>query len=48
MVSQEDDGPFHDLRLELKEHGYRKIIVISRKHGETHIGLASLGEPASN
>jgi hypothetical protein len=36
------------MRLELSEGGYKKIIVIHREDGETRIGLASVGEPASN
>ena len=30
------------------EDGYKRIIAITEKHGRTHIGLASMGEPASN
>jgi hypothetical protein len=36
------------IRLELTEGGYKKMIVIHREDGETCIGLASVGEPASN
>lgn len=45
MFSQKYGGDFH---LELTEGGYKKIIVIHRDRGETRIGLASVGEPASN
>jgi len=40
------------VRLELREGGYKRIIAIHVEHGErhdvTHIGVASVGEPASN
>jgi len=34
--------------IEYTEHGYRRIITITRKHGRTWIAVASIGEPASN
>jgi hypothetical protein len=36
------------IKLELTERGYKKIVAIHREDGETRIGLASVGEPASN
>ena len=45
MLSENQHGA---LQLELTEAGYRRIIVIRDQHGETHIGLASRGEPAAN
>ncbi len=45
MSSQKAHGGF---QLEMTEHGYRKIVVIHEDGGETRIGLASVGEPASN
>ena len=34
--------------FELKEGGYRRIVAIAEKKGETHIGVASIGKPAAN
>ena len=36
------------VQFEFTEGGYRKIIALRERHGETHIGLASIGEPAAN
>lgn len=36
------------VRLELREGGYKRIIGIRERHDGTHIGVASVGEPASN
>jgi hypothetical protein len=36
------------IQLELNEGGQKRIIAIRRRHGVTHIGLASIGEPAAN
>ena len=36
------------VRLEYKEGGFRRIISIEDRHGETHIGVASIGDRASN
>lgn len=36
------------VRLELREGGYKRIIAIRERHDGTHIGVASVGEPASN
>jgi len=35
-------------RIELAEGGYKRIIGIRERHDGTHIGVASIGEPASN
>lgn len=35
-------------RLELHEGGYKRIIGIHGRYDGTHIGVASVGEPASN
>jgi len=45
MISESHDG---HLRMEYTEDGYKRIVAIGEKHGRTHIGLASVGEPASN
>ena len=45
MVVTDHDGA---TRLEYKEGGYKRIIVIREKYDGTHIGVASVGEPASN
>jgi hypothetical protein len=36
------------VRFELREGGYKRIIAIRERHDGTHIGVASVGEPASN
>jgi hypothetical protein len=36
------------VRLELREGGYKRIIGIHERQDGTHIGVASIGEPASN
>jgi hypothetical protein len=36
------------VRLELREGGYKRIIGIHERSDGTHIGVASVGEPASN
>lgn len=38
----------HGLHMEYTEEGYKRIVAISEKDGRTHIGLASIGEPAAN
>jgi hypothetical protein len=45
MVIRERNGT---TRLEYKEGGYKRIIAIHEKSDGTHIGVASVGEPASN
>jgi hypothetical protein len=35
-------------RIELAEGGYKRIVAIRERHDGTHIGVASVGEPASN
>jgi hypothetical protein len=45
MITERRSGSVH---MEYTEDGYKRIIVISEKHGKTWIGLASVGEPASN
>jgi len=44
-IVHERDGAFH---MELREGGYKRIVSITEKHDGTHIGVASVGEPASN
>ncbi|MFB3825972.1 MAG: hypothetical protein ACE15B_04350 [Bryobacteraceae bacterium] len=34
--------------LRVNEHGNERVVVIRERGGETHIGLASMGEPAAN
>jgi len=36
------------VRFELREGGYKRIIAIRERHDGTHIGVASVGQPASN
>jgi hypothetical protein len=36
------------VRMELRDGGYKRIIAIHERHDGTHIGVASVGEPASN
>jgi hypothetical protein len=39
----------HDhVEFELKEGGYRRIVAIAEKNGETHIGVVAIGKPAAN
>lgn len=38
----------HGMRFEFTEDGYKRIIAIRQREGRTSIGLASVGEPASN
>ncbi len=45
MITERRNGHVH---MEYTEDGYKRIVVISEKHGRTWIGLASMGEPASN
>jgi len=45
IIVKENDG---GVRLELKEGGYRRFVGIQGKSDGTHIGVASVGEPASN
>ena len=45
MITQRFNGSVH---MEYTEDGYKRIIVINEKNGQTHIALASVGEPASN
>ncbi|HWQ55815.1 MAG TPA: hypothetical protein VN442_19160 [Bryobacteraceae bacterium] len=35
-------------QFEFTEDGYKRIVAIRQQHGRTHIGLASVGGPASN
>jgi hypothetical protein len=35
-------------QMEHTEHGYKRFVSISDRHGRTHIALASVGEPAAN
>jgi hypothetical protein len=45
IIINERDGA---TRIELAEGGYKRIIAIRERHDGTHIGVASVGEPASN
>lgn len=44
IVSDRDGGT----RLELNKDSYKRIIAIREKRDGTHIGVATVGEPASN
>ena len=45
VIVKENDG---EVRLEFKEGGYKRFVAIHAQHDGTHIGVASVGEPASN
>jgi hypothetical protein len=45
IVINEHEG---GVRLELRHGGYKRIIAIRDRNDGTHIGVASVGEPASN
>jgi len=45
ILVKDQDGT---ARLELKEGGHKRIIGIHEREDGTHIGVASVGEPASN
>ena len=45
LVVTDRDG---STRFELKEGGHKRIVGIREKNDGTHIGIASIGEPASN
>lgn len=45
IIVNERDGA---VRFELRKGGYKRIVAIHEKHDGTHIGVASVGEPASN
>ncbi|MDE3197286.1 MAG: hypothetical protein KGN84_13130 [Acidobacteriota bacterium] len=45
IVRENKDG---STQFELKEGGYRRIVVVHEKSDGTHIGIANIGEPASN
>jgi hypothetical protein len=45
MIVTDRDG---STRFELKNGGFKRLIAIQGKDGGTHIGVASIGEPASN
>jgi hypothetical protein len=36
------------VQFELREGGYKRIVAIHERHDGTHIGVASVGEPAAN
>ncbi len=37
-----------EVKMELRDGGYKRIISIEAKHDGTHIGVASFGQPAAN
>lgn len=45
MISKSRHG---NLQMEFTEDGYKRIVSIHEQDGKTRIGLASVGEPASN
>jgi len=45
VIADDNDGAF---RMELADGGYKRIIVIHARHDGTHIGVATIGEPAAN
>src|SRR5258707_123596 len=45
MISKSRHG---NLQMEFTEEGYKRIVSIHEQDGKTRIGLASVGEPASN
>ena len=38
----------HEVKMEFKDGGYKRIISIEAKHDGTHIGVASFGQAAAN
>ena len=44
LVTQ--DG--HEIQMEFRDGGYKRIVAIKSKHDGTHIGVASFGQPAAN
>lgn len=45
LISQKENG---GMQLSLTRHGYKRLVAIYERDGETRIALASVGEPASN
>ena len=45
MIVSNRDGSNH---FELKKGGYKRMIAIQEKNDGTYIGVASIGDPASN
>lgn len=45
FVQKWDDAEFH---MELRDGGQKRIVSIRERNGRTHIGLAAIGQPASN
>jgi hypothetical protein len=45
VVTKDRKGSIH---MELRQGGYQRIVAISEKSDGTHIGVATVGEPASN
>ena len=45
MITSRHNG---HVKMEYTEDGYKRIIAIHEENGKTHIGLASVGEPAAN
>jgi hypothetical protein len=45
MAVTDHDG---STRFELRKGGYRRMIIVHEKDGGTNIGIASVGDPASN
>jgi len=45
LISDKGDGR---VEISFTKHGYRRFVAIHEDDGETHIALASVGEPASN
>lgn len=45
MITSRHNG---HVKMEYTEDGYKRIIVLHEENGKTHIGLASVGDPASN
>lgn len=45
LIVRDRDGSNH---FELRKGGYKRMIAIHEKHGGTYIGVASVGDPASN
>lgn len=45
VAVEENDRITH---LELRDGGYKRMVSVQEKHDGTHIGVVSIGEPASN
>lgn len=43
-----EEKPGGEIHMELREGGYQRIVSLRERNGRTHIGVAAVGQPASN